>query len=433
VARLVVFATFLGCAIARAGPPTSTAVNRAIGYQATKLNETLFDKQASENQQVGDHVVKMNPDGSFQVTDGPGAILSQKDAQLAQNQTLLACSATNLSGRKDAACANDPNHPECTGMTASLGNAANCAKPGPTDPKTGQPTCLEYGAFGYTGVEWLTFGQQYYDGLTGCFAVGAGPDPTGIAADPNKMVSRALRLGGLDNFAPPTVGASGSGAGPLSASDITGTDRKNDAQAEALAAQYDDGAGYLGLERGDLIRSAAAGKSFLSVFTESPFATALDAAKREATIAALAEPAATKTKVRIAKDESEAMPPASAAKKAGLALAFEGAGAGGRRERDLAAASALLGAPVPSHIRPNKERDLAAARALLGDAPLPARAASAASPVLPGRELGGLEATLFERVSLSYRRHAPSLQSLGDSKTARDVRLTEEPAFFKDL
>ena len=78
-----------------------------------------------------------------------------------------------------------------------------------------------------------------------------------------------------------------------------------------------------------------------------------------------------------------------------------------------------------------------------GDRPADARAAlsdgtrtlpqAASVPAQASPELGSLDSSLFERITRSYRRHTPSLKAYDESKTARDVRLTEQPAFFKDL
>lgn len=69
------------------GTSTSTStstVNRAIGYQATMTNTSLYDPVVSTNAQVSDVVVHLDANGNVQETDGPGTLLNQKDALGAQ-------------------------------------------------------------------------------------------------------------------------------------------------------------------------------------------------------------------------------------------------------------------------------------------------------------------------------------------------------------
>jgi hypothetical protein len=453
-------------------PPPPPPTNRAVGWQATMTDTTLFDPQANAENQNGAYDVKVDAGGTVQINEGGGKFLDQKDAFASQASMLGACATTSVNGRTDDACAADPNNPECTGLNAALGNATTCSQPGPVDPNTGQPTCLAYGAFGYNVNEWLVFGQQYFNGMAGCFAVGDTADSTGLNPTGDRTRDRGGRLQALTDFAafPP-----GTGAGPLEvsgSSTITGQPGKNgvtEAQTvrwKAVADKVDDGAAYLGLERGALIERAATGQTFLSAFTDSPFAEKLAKTARDLAEAALADPTETLDAVKqrrlaeagdapaipsspsgssvsqtsTASAEGPSRQPASAGPAPAAASSRAAANPPGAPARTLLEGGAAATAP------PNPQRtgttlganagnsDLADARALLGTSP-PGKAAPAApaagSQTSP--ELGSSEASLFERVSLSYRRYTPELRAYEESKTARDVRLTEKPAFFQDL
>ena len=134
-------------------------------------------------------------------------------------------------------------------------NATTCAKPGPIDPRTGKKTCLVYGAYGYDINEWLVFAQQYFNAMTGCFAVGDAGDSTGVKADPDKSLGRRNRLDTFSDFASFPPKEISPGKQTSGASTITGKIKDinlNEEQTvrwKSVADKVDDGAAYIGLEQ----------------------------------------------------------------------------------------------------------------------------------------------------------------------------------------
>ncbi|MGZ3657765.1 MAG: hypothetical protein ACXVCI_00605 [Bdellovibrionota bacterium] len=436
------------------GVQTGTTTNRATNWTAVKTNDGLFSDQANNNSQAGNIIVQISGN-SITTADGTGTFLNQNDAFAAQAALLKACAGTNLSGRTDALCVPTPNDPECTGMSSALGNATTCAQPGPIDPATGKPTCLAYGSYGYGIDEWLVFGQQYFNSLTGCLNVGNAPDATGASANPNQVVSRQNRLqafSGIVTFPPSAPSPPSPGKGPSTITGKPNTGSLPDSGStlkvalwKNLSAAIDDGSSSLGYERGELIRRSAEGQTFSTAFSDSPFAESLNKPTRDTVEAALANPSDVTDRVKErklaeaekAKTEDAISGPARApalsdspaiggrvAESAAVAVVARapasvaasggGGGAGGARAASVGSASVSV---EGGSSEASKASDLAAARSLLGE----------------GSAASANESTLFERVSLSYRRHAKGLRSLGDSNTARDLRTMETPAFFKNL
>jgi hypothetical protein len=436
---------------------TSTSTNRAVNYSATMTNTSMFDTQVNLNSQTGNVTVQLvDPLGTaVNVTDAPGTFLTQKDALDAQGNMLLSCASVNLGGRVDTNCATNPNAPECTGMSAALGNGTTCSAYGPPDPKTGVKPCLSYGAYGYTIDEWFVFGQQFFNGMTGCFLVGDKADSTGASADPNKNFSRANRMELNAPTADPglTVGPGIDGTGRSSITGVPGNVNVSGSATstikavpagfwQTLAAKYDDGAAYLGLERGDLIKQASSGGTFVDVVSSSPFVQSLEEGTKNLVTAALGNPSDTiagakekgaKMAEAAAGEGGTARDPASVAAKEPAVTTSGGPAAS--KGASVAAASrggAGAGAGVGSAAS-SATHDIDAARALLGGGNTAPAVPGRVKGILASPELGSPEASLFERVTLSYRKHAKDLKAYDESKTARDVRLTEEPAFFKDL
>jgi hypothetical protein len=454
---------------------TSTNVNRANNFAATKYEDDLFNDQANNSAQ-NSVLAPAGSTGTAALTGdsvGAGNILTQNDAYGAQNAVITGCAGTNLSGRTDSLCASTPNDPECTGLNSSLGNAATCAQPGPNDPATGKPTCLKYGSFGFSIDEWLVFGQQYYNSLTGCFNVVDASDSTGVNSDTNKLVTRSDRLQAMADFAalPPDSGAAVAAAG-ANKSTVTGASGASTVSSagkpqkvplwQSVSEKFDDGAAVLGYDRGDLVKRSASGQSFAEAFNESPFAATLPRDTRAVVEAALGDPGPTIEKTKEQKfaqagnetsdishdknPQSTAVftgspvagtaKPASPSNISGAVAVSEGALAANGATRTIASAANASTPPASGRIgRELTEREIAYARAgLSGSAAAAAVAGHRPTLERPQASPASLvEGTLFERVTLSYRRITPRMKPLDDSKTASDVRDTETPTFFKNL
>jgi hypothetical protein len=374
-------------------PPTSTDTSRATGYVATHINDDLYRLEA------------ITPQQTDQIIPGDHKFIGQGESFGAQSSVLYSCTVTNISGRADGTCSSTPDDPECAGMSRSLANATTCSTP-PAVP--GDP-CPQYGSAGFTMDEWLVFGQQYYNGMGGCFSAKLGPD---------KSDARQQNMRNLADFASLSAASKGTG------SDISGRSGMDlpPFDWQTLAAKVNDGSTYLGLESGELIHGASVGRSFLSIFTESPFAEKLAKDTKTLMKSALDNPSDVMDRVKerklaaSPKDGDEPDPVAQLEGAAGRAPASDAIPA----PAAPAGTSALTGTPGGA------PKD--------NDSPTPPENANAALAVpAPPQELGNSEISLFQRVSLAYRHHAPKLKSYDDSKTARDLREMDTPTFFKEL
>ncbi len=394
-------------------------------------NITLFDEQALAHKQTDEKI------------DGDHTFISQADALKAQSDVLLGCTVTNVSGRTDTTCATTPNDPECAGMSNSLSNATSCNNPNP--PGT-QPACQSYGAYGYSLDEWLVFGQQFYNGMSGCFAPKTGVDKTD---------DRHARMQNLTDFASLPSVASGQSS-TTGQSNITGNVQADTPFVvplldwQLVAAKVNDGATFLGLEQGELIHRASTGATFLSAITDSPFAEKLGQDTRQLVEAALADPSDTlkrlqEKKLALAQAQKEKDGEAAEAPIPPSETTADRTPASGSLPPTAASdskAGASSGEQPVVQAGPQTPPDLAKAAQLDSSSIVPDSTGSEIlTPPEPtiaaenksGVEFGNNETSLFDRVSISYRHHAQELSTYGESKTAHDIRILEEPSFFKEL
>jgi hypothetical protein len=464
--------TTLTATVTTTSTSTSTNVNRANNFTATKYDDGLFNDQATSSAQLSVQSPAGSTGTAAQTGDsvGAGSILTQNDAYNAQNAVITGCAGTNLSGRTDSLCASTPNDPECTGLNSSLSNAATCAQPGPNDPVTGKPTCLKYGSFGFTIDEWLVFGQQYYNSLTGCFNVVDAADNTGVNSDTNKLVTRSDRLQAMGDFAATVPDPNAAVAAGANKSSVTGASQASTISTggkpqkvpvwQSVSEKFDDGASVLGYDRGELVKRSVSGESFAAAFNESPFAASLPRDTRAQVEAALGDPGPAMDKAKEQKlaqtggetsEIAQEKNPQSTANTTGSPIAgsakaslpssitstatvASGAATSNGATRTIASA-AIAQATTSAGGRELTEREKAYARAGLSGSAA-AAAVSGRRPTLERTQpspAASLEVTLFERVTTSYRRITPRMKLLDDSKTASDVRDTEAPAFFKNL
>lgn len=471
----------------KGGPP----VNRAEDWDPAKYNKGMFDTKIQEIKlddgstravtQRGDYaVVIVNqgapcPPGGIRMSDETdtikdyckmesknGTFGNQADAFVAHNNLLIACTGTNIEGRLDTLCTTTPNHPECTGLQQSLANGVFCNDPPPPGSPPDAP-CRSYGAYTYTIDEWLVFSQQYYDGMTGCITAKDGVDPHAKAGSGALKSQRAANMTALTDMVsfPPASGDTKKDGS--SSSTITGKTKIVDAETRAkeMMERFDDGAQYLGFNKGELILRAYKGESFMTAFSDSPFAEKLSKTIRETVDYALGNPAEKIEKVKekrvaeiekkrqeaeargetLADDRSLASTitaePASLAVIEASAAQKSGLSAAGMKEAIAAAGTAAPPENPAASLRWDG----------LGRTSLPAGPGSYAAQVQAAEETrkgteglasqAALEEdpnlSLFQRVSLSYRRHTPRLKAYQESNTARDIRLTDKPEFFKDL
>lgn len=436
-------------------------VNRAENWEAKKEDNTLFDEPAGRDTQKGAYTVKLDATGQMKVYETTnGAFQTQADAFVAHNNVLIGCTGTNINGRTDNLCTLTPNHPECTGLNATLQNAVFCAEPPPPGSPPGTP-CRSFGAYNYTIDEWLVFGQHYYNGMSTCVQAKDGPDKS------TERRNRMVALTDIASFPGTTPGDLKDGS---SASSITGETKVVNAETRAkeMMERFDDGAAYLGFNKGELILRAYKGESFITAFSDSPFAEKLAKSLRETVDYALGNPAEPMEKAkekRVAeiekkKQEAEAKgEPLEAEGARSLASGDNATGPVAGTGGDNSASGGGSGASASLHAYGQGSPSGAAAGSgsaqinslrqdgLLGKTVLsggpgsygdqPASLSPAAGSAAAGAQAGlsaePEEASLFQRVKVSYRRYAPQLRAYGESKAARDVRLTDTPEFFRDL
>jgi hypothetical protein len=454
-------------------------VNRAIGWEAKKENTSLYDEQAGANTQKGSYSVVYDPDASVSSNEQDrykvyettgGTFQSQAEAFTAHNNVIIGCTGTNINGRTDNLCTVTPNHPECTGLNLTLQHAVFCNNPPPPGSPPGTP-CASFGAYGYNIDEWLVFGQHYYNSMSGCINVKDAVDPE--SKDGSTKGARASRMVALTDIASFPGATPGNLKDGSAASTITGETKVVTAETRAkeMMERFDDGAAYLGFNKGELILRAYKGESFITAFSDSPFAEKLTKSLRETVDYALGNPTEPMEKAkenRVAelekkKQEAEsrgetleaegARSLASSERAAGGPVASTGGDSSvGGTSRGASASlhaygqGSASGAGYGSSSGSNSaqinslRQDGLLGKAVLsggpvsyGDQPPSPAAGSAATGAQAGLAAEANEASLFQRVKVSYRRYAPQMRAYGESKAARDVRLTDTPEFFRDL
>jgi hypothetical protein len=409
-------------------PPSVTGVidpvaggGRADGWDAKKYNEGMYDDLAG-----GDEYGQMSQTAAFAQMD----------------KVLLLCVHHNVEGRPDDLCTTTPNHPECTGLKNSMENATNCAVP----PAPGAPAgagCKGYGNYGYVIDEWLVFGEQYYNGMGGCLSAKTGDD---------KAAGRSTRMINLTDISSVSATLGEGGAQFQGPSTITGKINKQQnlsSISKRLSDEMDDGATALGYERGEFFTRALKGQSFSGVFADSPFAGKLAGSVKEAVDTALgnskevrellkdkriAEVEKIREQKEKAGESTVAIDDALAKKKnsAGSSDAVAALDKAARVPASAGLAKELVDKQRAGSPGVDKSRNWLALSVGADGQVKGSGIAEAAPSTLSGTE-GEADISLFQRVRLSYRRIAPSMNAYGESKTARDVRLTDTPQFFRDL
>jgi|GEM_PF-4844394 len=421
------------CAELPPPPPSGTNVQapvvgggRADDWDASKYNSGMYDELAA-----GDEYGALNQ----------GTAMSQ------YNKVLFLCVNHNVSGRPDDLCTVTPTHPECTGLKQSLQYATNCDVPPPPGSPPGA-ACKGYGGQGYVIDEWLVFGEQYYAGMGGCLAAKEGAD---------RANDRADRMGNLTDITSLGATVGGGEVERSGASTITGKTKalKLSSITKKLSEEIDDGAEVLGYDRGEIFSRALKGQPFATVFGESPFAGKLASSIKDSIDAAFGNAAEVKAKAnekRMAEVESIRAKKEAAGEST---VAIDDALAKLKAPKgNEAIASLEKSARTPASTGVAKELEklrTAPSKSWLAlsvgadgqvkgsglDAIAPANVPAAAASASPAATLegteGDIEASLFQRVRLSYRRLAPSMTAYSESKTARDIRLTDTPQFFRDL
>lgn len=383
---------------------------------------------------------------------------NQKDAYTLQSNIMYGCVDKSLNGRTDSACASTPDHPECTGLSKSLGNATVCVEM--FEPAS--LGCKVYGKGGYAMEDWIGFGGQYYDSLKSCASSKTESDkliPTLVSAEQLEMV----------NFK--ANGPLGSGVEIFKSepkSNLTQTSSSTTEEGTTLAVQdlekliesNPDGASALGYEEGEIIRRAVKGEAYVKVILDSPFAEKLSEPLRARAETAANDPLEA-TKTALAKNGLESGDPLPTATAASSTSPYSPNSVSATNPslpaytQNLQQSNPDFDAPYYNLDSPSKEmeQDLKKLTAnepsnpktpLLSDriAQLE-RMAKNSSPSLRGRSLASIQepqesppmvedATLFNRVSVAYRKRQLGLRSQ-ESITGKAVRSMDQPAFFKEL
>ncbi|MCO5142167.1 MAG: hypothetical protein M9962_03655 [Oligoflexia bacterium] len=441
-----------GPAPAPSPPPAAapTAPNAADTWVAEKTNTGLFNNSVEEQTASGQ---VMNEDGVLENK----LMIDQRASFQANANSMYNCVDTSISGRTDTVCASDPTNPECVGLNSALNNSTNCAMLAPDGV-----TCLAYGANGYTGEEWLAFGTQYFDGMLGCFSAHT-ENATVLNTDTgeNKLENLTDIVSGGSTSAT-TAGVLGFSAPGGSSSDISASSKNKEQSSkntynqksksssygwEYFAEKINDGASYIGYNNGEIFKRAEEKESFLTVFTDSPFyQNKLNKKQQASSEEAINYPQdpinSAKEKYAAKKEErelnGETVAEASSENKDATANDLMDAinSQIGHEETQQPIAGGSATYSLNSSDNENKQTtnlpyynkevvaELAARRSL----------ASVNNPS-QSEQLSALrteDLSIFERVSLTYRKVSPHMKSL-ESQTGKDLRRLDTPTFFKNL
>lgn len=347
-------------------------VNRAEEYVAVKKDDQMFRENV-------------------------GASATQANSFVMGANVLVDCVSTVVNGRTDAGCAGDSANPECAGLNKIVSNAVTA-----TDCKTKDKNGKCIPVDGYAGEEWFTFAGQYAKTMAAC--------------KDGKDATTKPEFGSLSEMATGKASQAGIILLPTGASGVTaGTGGSR--LAEDLAAQFEDGAIHLGYENGEIMKKTFSGHSFTSIVLESPYGERLAFGTRAQIEEAMANPEPTLEKFRLAKEEKLEKEDAAedrTAEKNFFARAIETE----KRSRGLASTKAPFALQANENSRyENKTPQL------------PESAFSATTASSESFE----EASLFKRVSLSYRKHEGQLKALGDSRTGDAIRAMGTPEVFRGL
>jgi len=384
---------------------------------------------------------------------------NQKDSYTLQSNIMYGCVDKSLNGRTDSVCASTPDHPECAGLSKSLGNATQCLEM--FEPAT--LGCKVYGSKGYAMEDWIGFGGQYYDSLRTCATSKTSSDaliPTIQSAEQLEMV----------NFK--ANGPLGSGVAMFKTESKSGISQNPPTQSEGreqtlqlqdwekLIQSNPDGASYLGYNEGEIIRRAVKGESYVQVILDSPFSEKLSEPVRAKAEVAASNPteAANTALARSSLDGGSRLPtdtytpPAAALSPNSISASAPVLPA----YSQTLSANPDFDAPYYSNLEtPSEEMESelkkisaeeqsGAKKPLLADriAQLE-KMAKNASPTLRGRSLASFQepqesppqledSSLFDRVRGAYRKRHLGLRTQ-ESITGKAVRSMDQPAFFKEL
>lgn len=350
---------------------------------------------------------------------------TQANAFVMGSNVMGGCVGTNVGGRTDSVCAASPKSPECVGLNQALRNAANCL----TRDDAGE--CTSWGADGFTMTDWMAFSSQYASSMTGCYSTKTRTDA---------LVTPMAGLTEMASGAPVTVPTV---APEESSSGISRSTAVNALGWKELSERFPDGSVYLGYENGEIMRRAFAGEPFAAIVNESPFVAKLDRTKRNAVEETLADP------------------------DSAVAKALEGRSAAGGAEVSVASAGVPVGvsAPVGAEVSaPHKDPTPLAptprGRGILeshaqttgASTPVPldagARQLASIEKISPGAmnplsdlrgpavspapaEMHGI--SLFERVSVSYRKRRREFHTHGSTKAGDEIRGMGTPEAFRNL
>ena len=358
---------------------------------------------------------------------------NQMETFVTQSNILYGCVDKSLNGRTDANCAADPSNPECLGLSKSLDNATVCRE----YYVPASLGCKIYGAGSYYMDEWLAFGDHFYSSVTNC-----GNTKTAADSKIGKFTNLTDML--TYNSANP-VGNGTQAAKTISPSGISQTTKDGDtveiSALEKLAETFDDGASKLGYEKGEILRKAAKGESFLQVVLDSPFADKLNEPSRKKVEESIKDSTAVTSRVIALRESSEQQKGEEIQAVASQEIPSEGKSG----ITEILSVTSRNEIPTPRNdaaLRSEVEGIIAQkTKPLLADriAALEEMAKNAKN--LSGRNLASetkaslepeVDSTLFERIHLAYKKRHLSLRSQ-DSITGKAVRSLEKPAFFKDL
>jgi hypothetical protein len=230
----------------------------------------------------------------------------------------------------------------------------------------------------------------------------------------------------------PLASASGTPEGSaLGDSSITGSSalKANPSSWEDLASRFEDGSIHLGYEKGEILKMGFGGSSFDDIVLESPLAASLDLLLHGRVETALTDYRSISENARLAKGNTETEVTAAAGTDTiAPAQATRPVVQLPSKLPAQQSAASLLANARSLAAKTNGKTD--AGRELASVAPV-----FAASAPMPQQSeiMGTNELSLFQRISTSYRKHAPGMRMLGDTKTSDAIKAMGVPEEFRNL
>lgn len=356
--------------------------------------------QKIDNTQMFESDVQTNS-----VVNGAAAV-NQNTAFTSAGNVLQSCVSTIFSGRKDSICAQNPDHPECTGLNNSLQNSTTCA----VYQDAAKTICLSYGAKGYSGTEWVSFSTQYASGVSDCNNTQSNSNLSGKSSDLKSIAAQNLNTQ-ISAVVPTSTAADSSTSNQFG---FIGPGKSE--------FEGNDGAVYLGLENGEIYKNLLEGKDFIDILASSPFFSKLSTSQKPLWESAVTN--ANSIVDELKKRPSYAMKSQGAEENKVVGIAAATNATKGEKNKVGAlekTESEVLDLSLP-YYNLKKETQLVGKNLEKRN---PASIDSSMEKM--NEQIYSKDESLFERVTKVYKRKTETLQQYSSSKISDEIRALNEP------